>query len=38
MEEYNPNKNRKIEVVFDAITADMLSEKELNPMVTELFI
>ena len=38
MEEYNPNKNRNIEVVFDAITADMLSEKELNPMVTELFI
>ena len=38
MEEYNPNKNRNIEVIFDAITADMLSEKELNPMVTELFI
>ena len=36
--EYNPNKNRKILVTFDAITGDMLSKKELNPMVTELFI
>ena len=38
IEEYNPNKKRKILIVFDDIIADMLSNEELNPIVTELFI
>ena len=38
VEEYNPNKKRKIFIVFDDITADMLKNKNLNPIVTELFI
>ena len=38
IEEYNPGKERKILIVLDDIIADMLSNKRLNPMVTELFI
>ena len=42
IEEYNPNKKRKILIVFDYIIADMLadmlSNKNLNPILTELFI
>ena len=38
MEEYNPHKKRKILIVFDVMIADMLSNKVLNPIVTELFI
>ena len=38
IEEYNPNKKDKILAVFDDIIADMLSNKKLNPIVTELFI
>ena len=37
-EEYNPNKKRKILIVFDDIITDILSNKKFNPMVTELFI
>ena len=37
IEEYNPNKKRKILTVFDHMIADMLSNKKLNPIVTELF-
>ena len=37
-EECNPNKKRKILIVFDDMIADMLSNKKLNPIVTELFI
>ena len=37
IEEYNPNKKRKILIVFDDMIADMLSNKKLNPVVTELF-
>ena len=37
-EEYNPNKKRKILIVLDDLIADMLSNKRLNPVVTELFI
>ena len=33
LEEYNPNKKRKIFIVYDMI-ADMLSCKKLNPIVT----
>ena len=38
IEEYNPNKRGKILIVFDDMIADMLSNKKLNPIVTELFI
>ena len=38
IEEYNPNVKRKILIVFDDMIADMLSNKNLNPAVTELFI
>ena len=33
--DYNPNKKRKILIVFDDMIADMLSNKKLNPIVTE---
>ena len=38
IEEYNPNKNKKLLIVFDDMIADMLSNKKLNPVVIELFI
>ena len=38
IEEYNPNKKQKILIVFDDIIADMLSNKKLNPILTEIFI
>ena len=38
IEEYNPNKKRKILIVLDYVIADMLSNKKLNPIVTELSI
>ena len=38
IEEYNPNKKRKILIVFDGMIADMLSNKKLNPIVAELFL
>ena len=38
IKEYNPSKKRKILIVFDDMVADMLSNKILNPVVTELFI
>ena len=38
IEEYNPNKKRKILVVFDDMIADMLSNKKLNPIVNESLI
>ena len=37
IEEYNPNKKRKILIVFDDMIADTLSNKKLNSVVTELF-
>ena len=37
IEDYNPNKRRKILIVFDMIS-DMLNNKKLNPIVTELSI
>ena len=36
--ENNPNKKRKILIVFDDMTADMLRSEKLNPIVTGLFI
>ena len=35
---YNPDKERKILIVLIDTIADMLSNKNLNPIVTELFI
>ena len=38
IEEYNPNRKRKLLIVFDDMIADMLSNKKRNPIVTQLFI
>ena len=38
LEKYNPNKKRKILIVFDNIIADMLTNKKFNLVLTELFI
>ena len=38
IEDYNPGKKCKILIVFDDMTADMINNKKLNPVVTELFI
>ena len=38
IENYNPRKKRKILIVFDDMIADMIINKKLNPVVTELFI
>ena len=32
--EYNPNKKRKILIVFDDMIADMFNDKNLNPVVS----
>ena len=37
-EKYNLNKSRKILTVFDHMIADMLSNKKVNPIGTELFL
>ena len=37
-EEHNPNKKRKILIVFNEMIADMLNSKKLNPVATVLFI
>ena len=38
IEEYNPKKEQKILIVLDDMIADMLSNKNLRQIVTELFI
>ena len=38
IEEYNPNKKGKLLIVFDDMIADILSNKNSNSVVTELFI
>ena len=38
IENYNPGKKRKRLIVFDDMIADMINNKKLNPVVTELFI
>ena len=38
IDEYNVNKENKILIVFDAMVADMINNKKLNSVVTELFI
>ena len=38
IEENNPNKKSKVLIAFDDMIAEMLSNKNLIPVVTELFI
>ena len=38
IEDYNPNKKRKILIVLNDMIADMPSNKNLNPIFTELLI
>ena len=38
IEKHNPNKTQQLLIVFDDVIADILSNKKLNPIVTELFI
>ena len=38
IDEYNVDKDRKILIVFDDILADIIKNKKLNSIVTELFI
>ena len=38
IEDYNLGRERKILIVFDNMIADMINNKKLNPIVTELFI
>ena len=35
---YNPDKQNKLLIVFDDMVADMIQNKKLNSIVTELFI
>ena len=37
VDDYNPDKKRKVLIVFDDMDADMINNKKLNPVVTELF-
>ena len=38
IEEYNSNKRRKILVAFNDIIADILSNKQIDQVIIELFI
>ena len=38
IDKYNPDKENKILIVFDDMIADMINNKKLNSIVTELFI
>ena len=38
IDEYNVDKERKILIVFDDVIADMINNKKLNSIVTDLFI
>ena len=38
VEDYNPDKKRKVLIAFDDMIADMINNKKLNPIVTELLI
>ena len=38
IEKYNPNMERKILIIFDDMVDDMLSNKKLQQIVTDLFI
>ena len=38
IEEYNIDKKRKILMIFDDMIADMINNKKLHSIITELFI
>ena len=38
IEDYNPDKKRKVLIVFDDMVTDMINNKKLHSIVTELFI
>ena len=38
IDNYKPNKENKVMIVFDDMITDMISNKKLNSIVTELFI
>ena len=38
IDEYNPDRENKILIVFDVMNANMIYNKKLNSIVTELFI
>ena len=38
IEDYNPNKKGKIFIVFEDMITDIFSNKNLSPILTELFI
>ena len=38
IEEYNPNKKRKMLIIFYDMIADMLSNKKSNAIVTQFFL
>ena len=38
IEDYNPGKKCKVLIIFDDMIVDMINNKELDPIVTELFI
>ena len=38
IEKYNPGKKQKVLIVFGDMIADMINDKKLNSIVTELFI
>ena len=38
IEDYNPDKKTKVLTVFDDIINDMINNKKLNPIVTQLFL
>ena len=38
IKEYNPGKKCKVLIVFEDVIADMINNKKLNPIVTEIFI
>ena len=38
IDDYNVDKDRKILIVFDDMIADMINNKKLNSLVTEMFI
>ena len=38
IEEYNADKERKILIVFDDMIPDMINNKKLDSVVTELFL
>ena len=38
IEDYSPDKKIRVLIVFDDMIADIINNKKLNPVVTELFI